>query len=405
MSGGPSDGAAAVERGKISQAGERRDAYIESLRALGCIAVMVAHTGIATLGLAPGVNQLGNVHDAFTQGVYGVGNIALYVFFALSGFAIYMPFAKRSFAGGGPMNLRRYATNRALRILPLYYVVTAAVLLFIVGGSTPEVWLAFLTFSQNFDQSTTYQYVNASWSLVVELHFYLALPLLAWVVATIARRSIARAAAVLIALALACATLRLVMVNFTDPPTAFWRANTLTNFHFIIAGMLAALAFLYLRDHHPRWLRGRLAQSDLWLLATIPLFIPFAFIDYAFDFLCPVIAFLVIGAAAFPHLDRGPVTRVLWWRPLALLGLASYSVYLWHVYVLSYFTGKGVDDFIPLTVLVVPLSMIAAGISYKVIEEPFLRMRRRWSPAAPRQERQPEETARARTAPREAREA
>ncbi|MGH2954368.1 MAG: acyltransferase family protein [Solirubrobacterales bacterium] len=375
-----------ADGGKISQAGERRDAYIESLRALGCVAVVMAHVGVTTLALPPGVNQLDTAGDLFTRGVYGVGNIALFVFFAISGFAIYMPFAKRDFAGGGAVSLRRYATNRALRILPLYYAVTAAVLLFIVGGATPEIWARFLTFSQNFEDQTTYQFVNASWSLVVELHFYLVLPLLAWVVARIARRSLGRAAAVLIGLALACMALRLATVGFADAPRPVWRASTLTNFQFILAGMVAALFYLHLREHHPRWMRGPVLKSDLWLLATVPLIVPFTFIDYTWDVLCPLIAFLILGAAAFPRLDRGPVTRVLWWRPLAALGLASYSVYLWHIYVLDYFTGKGVDGFAALTLFVLPVSIAAAAVSYKLIEEPFLRLRRRWSPAAPRQE-------------------
>jgi peptidoglycan/LPS O-acetylase OafA/YrhL len=375
-----------AHRAKISQAGERRDAYIESLRALGCIAVVLAHVGVTTLALPPGVNQLATAGDVFTRGVYGLGNVALFVFFAISGFAIYMPFAKRDFAGGGPVNLRRYATNRALRILPLYYVVTAAVLLVIASGATADTWLRFLTFSQNFDDETTYQYVNASWSLVVELHFYLVLPLLAWVVARVAGRSLGRAAAILVALALGCMALRLATVGFDDAPRPFWRASTLTNFQFILAGMVAALAYLALRER-PAWLRGPARRSDLWLLAAVPLGLPFAFVDYSWDVLCPLVSFLIIGAAAFPHLERGPVTRVLWWRPLAALGLASYSVYLWHIYVLDYFTGKGVDGFVALTLIVLPASVATAIVSYKLIEEPFLRLRRRWSPTAPKQER------------------
>jgi peptidoglycan/LPS O-acetylase OafA/YrhL len=174
---------------------------------------------------------------------------------------------------------------------------------------------------------------------------------------------------------------------FDEAPRPFWRASTLTNFQFIIAGMVAALAYLQLRERRPKWLRGPAANSDLWLLAAVPLIVPFTFVDYGWDVLCPLVSFLIVGAAAFPHLERGRVTRVLWWRPLAALGLASYSVYLWHIYVLDYLTGKGIDGFVLLTLTAVPISIAAAAISYKLIEEPFLRLRRRWSPSAPKQER------------------
>ena len=40
-------------------------------------------------------------------------------------------------------------------------------------------------------------------------------------------------------------------------------------------------------------------------------------------------SFLLVGAAVLP-LRSGLLVRVLRWRPLAALGVASYSLYLWH---------------------------------------------------------------------------
>jgi peptidoglycan/LPS O-acetylase OafA/YrhL len=381
------DRAAARESGKISQAGERRDTYVEAMRALGCLAVVVAHIGVVAFALPPAVPQLANAADWFTRLVYGAGNAALFLFFAISGFVIYMPFAKRYFAGGGAVDLRRYAINRALRILPLYYIVVALVFIIDYNGATFGLWARFLSFSQNFNEFTVFQFVGVSWSLVVELHFYLALPLLAWGVARLAGRSLLRAAAILAVIALACVVMRHIFVfGVEGAPKGFWRANTLTNFQFIVAGMIAALAYLHLQTTRPPWLRGWLAKSDLWLLAAVPLFYPFAFVAYDYDVLCLLISFLIIGAAAFPHLERGPVTRVLWWRPLAVLGLASYSIYLLHVEVLQVVVGAGVTTFTPLMLTVIPVSIAVALISYKLIEEPFLRLRKRWSRSAPRQE-------------------
>ncbi|MGH2951223.1 MAG: acyltransferase family protein, partial [Solirubrobacterales bacterium] len=375
--------AAARESGKVTQAGERRDSYVESMRALGCLAVVFAHIGVVSLGFHPAVPQLANAADVFTRFVYGAGNAALFLFFAISGFVIYMPFAKRYFAAGNPVDLRRYAVNRALRILPIYYIVVALVLIIDFDGATFGIWARFLSFSQNFNDFTVFQFVGVSWSLVVELHFYLVLPLLAWGVARIAGRSLLRAAAILGVIGLACLAMRHIYVFGAEGASPVWRASTLTNFQFIVAGMIAALAYLHLQTTRPSWLRGWLVRSDLWMLAALVLLYPFAYIDYSYDFLCLVMSFLIIGAAAFPYLERGPITRVLWWRPLAVLGLASYSIYLLHVEVLQFFFERDVTTFVPLMLTVVPASIVVSLISYKIIEEPFLRLRRRWSRSAP----------------------
>jgi peptidoglycan/LPS O-acetylase OafA/YrhL len=370
----------------ISQAGERRDAYIESLRALGSILVVFAHIAVVSFALLPYNPQVNDTSDLVARFLYGTGNVALFLFFAISGFAIYMPFAKRDFGGGGPVNLRRYAVNRALRILPLYYVVVATVLIIDYNWGSFGLWARFLSFSQNFNPRTVFEFIGPSWSLVVELHFYLLLPLLAWGIARVAKGSIARAIAILGAVALACVVFRILTVAVPEFPNPVWRASTPANLQFIIAGMIAALAYIYLQQNRPRWLQGALTNSDLWLLAAAVVTIPFTWIAFYYDSLQMLTAFLIIGAAAFPHLQRGPVTRVFWWKPLAILGLASYSIYLWHIYVLEFFLKRDVLDFGPLVATVLPVSIIVGLISYKLIEEPFLRLRRRWSPATPKQE-------------------
>jgi peptidoglycan/LPS O-acetylase OafA/YrhL len=54
--------------------------------------------------------------------------------------------------------------------------------------------------------------------------------------------------------------------------------------------------------------------------------------------------------------------------------------------VLQFFFARGIDSFLGLTLTVVPASIVLALVTYKLIEEPFLRLRRRWSPSAPKQD-------------------
>ena len=177
----------------VTQAGEIRSARIESLRALAALGVVVAHAWGAANGYLPQATQ----GTYFDRVIFG-GGLGVLLFFALSGYLLFWPFAKRYWGDGKPIDLGRYALNRVLRIMPLYYVVVVVVLLFHGSLSTmlddpgAKDWLLHLTWSENFSRDTVATSPNAMngvvWSVVVELHFYLLLPLLAWVLAKLVGR-------------------------------------------------------------------------------------------------------------------------------------------------------------------------------------------------------------------------
>jgi peptidoglycan/LPS O-acetylase OafA/YrhL len=201
-----------------------------------------------------------------------------------------------------------------------------------------------------------------------------------------------RGIALLVGVGLISLAFRAFEVYHPAHPSPIWRASTIATFLFIVAGMIAAIVHVQWQTQRPSWLRGWVARSDLWLLAAVPFFVAFAFGRYHFDFGCTVMAFLIIGAASFPGLERGPVTRILWWRPLAVIGISAYSIYLWHVPLIVLLLDWGVVSrdwgFAPFAAVVLPLSLLVGQLSYRVIEEPFLRMRKRWSRAGPVQSRE-----------------
>ena len=67
----------------------------------------------------------------------------------------------------------------------------AVYLLVLQDGGTARQWLLFTTLSENFAADTAAQVVPVAWSLVVEVHFYLLLPLLALLVDRVAQRLVA----------------------------------------------------------------------------------------------------------------------------------------------------------------------------------------------------------------------
>ena len=88
----------------------------------------------------------------------------------------------------------------------------------------------------------------------------------------------------------------------------------------------------------------------------------------------------VILAALVP--DRSPVAAVAGWAPLRAIGRMSYSLYLWHLPVYRW-VSRGLPDvpWIPRYAIAVVLSFVVAALSYRFVEQPFLRRRRAVAPA------------------------
>jgi peptidoglycan/LPS O-acetylase OafA/YrhL len=88
----------------------------------------------------------------------------------------------------------------------------------------------------------------------------------------------------------------------------------------------------------------------------------------------------MVAACVLP-LRPGRLVRALEWKPLAAVGVVSYSLYMWHFPLVVHLTSAG--HMLRSFVLLVPLSLAVACVSYFAIEAPFLRLRRRWAPSAP----------------------
>lgn len=362
----------------IKQESEVRIASVESTRAIAAIGVIVGHAW-GTAG--------GDFYATFGDRLISAASFGAFYFFALSGALLYLPFARRDFGGGRALKLTRYGVNRALRIVPLYLVNVAVVLIVLEGGGTGEQWLRWTLFLENFWPEDILEVNGVLWTLVIELHFYLVLPLLAWVIARVARGSLWRAAAIL--LGLAAVSLAIRAHYWLIPDSAhqndYVYFSILSTFYLFAGGMLVALLRVSWSDGPPAWLRGPFASSDAWMLAAIPLWAAVAW-DYDLDALLAPASFLVLGACLLPLGGRRVLVRGLEWKPIAVLGLASYSIYVWHTPILELITDDGqnslADSFLVLLAIAVPLVCAFSLLSYKLVEAPALRLRRRW--VAPR---------------------
>jgi peptidoglycan/LPS O-acetylase OafA/YrhL len=320
-------------------------------------------------------------------------------FFVITAFVLFEPIARAAIEGREPISARGFLTRRALRLLPLYYVVVAVVWT-CRQPALPGDWrdlIEHLTFTQVFDGKRIFYTDGPAWSLSVEVFFYLILISGAVGLAVLCRRLASKRQRIAV---LAAGTAALGSVSLA------WRAwsfaighqptigsfttwfGPMANFDIFAIGMAVAVIVAAFGDSRPLGPRRRLALRGAALAILIMAFVIRQANTWAavyFSTLCAVgFACLVAAAVLGPRQDR--IGRALSRRPLLWLGSISYSVYLWHEPVLLALAGwRGLvrqtpGAFLPDTLIVLVVSILAGWLSYSVIERPTSQLGRVFGP-------------------------
>src|SRR5258705_9063723 len=87
--------------------------HIDSLRAIAAIAVLGTHAAIFG-----GADGPGSTSGHYAQRL----EVGVAIFFVISGFLLYRPFAAARAAGAAPPATGAYAWRRGLRIVPAYWL-------------------------------------------------------------------------------------------------------------------------------------------------------------------------------------------------------------------------------------------------------------------------------------------
>jgi len=352
--------------------GHPRFAGLDTLRAFAALGVLVSHVSYES-----GATSLAVYGSLTAQGVAGVT-----VFFVLSGFLLYRPFLAADLDGLRPVRLRDYARRRVLRIVPAYWVALTVIALWLnLDEVFTKDWWRYYFFLQIYDPRTSLHGLAAAWTLCVEVSFYALLPLFAFAMTRLARgRSrVWRLNADLVVLAvLAAISIGLRAWSLFDiggiiPITL---AGT---FAWFAIGM--ALAGVSVRGGF------RVNPGLSWALAGVALFVmaeglkglSYSPRQWMFQHVASAVFAAALVAPAVLG-EGGRIRALLTWRPLMLVGLVSYGIYLWQGAWVVKLPNHG---FWELAILTTLATVATAALSYRLVERPLMRLKNR-RPGPPR---------------------
>ena len=356
--------------------------FVSELDGLRGIAILL----VMTHRLWPRVGSL-----AQYDGVAGIGWIGVDLFFVISGFLIAGILLDTK---GEPDYLRNFYVRRVLRIFPLFYLFIGGMLLtfpILTGGFGHSAYLAksgsplwYLLQLGNVPEGVLGKdppyWLAPVWSLAIEEQFYLSFP---WLVRAIDRQRLAKVLVGFIALAPIVRTAALLAVPQLD---RFQYQFTLCRFDTIAAGCLLAVVVRMPADAQPR-------QRTLAIVAAAAAAIAvFTGLDRTTMFgrtLGYSVVALGFAATVLLVVRARGAARLAWLRssPLRYLGKICFGLYLLHrpadtiVGAFAHRLGIAGDAW-----WLIPTKMAAAvalaTISWRMLEQPFLRLKDRFASRA-----------------------
>ncbi len=373
----------------MAEAGKDRIGALDGMRALAVLAMLCFHFGIG-----------------WAQG----GFFSIEVFYVLSGFLI-TGLLLAEFQRRNGIKLSAFWIRRARRLLPCLFLVLIATTLcvrFVAPvGTYPDFrmdalsallyfsnWWQIAISSNYFVATGAAQPLTHTWSLSIEEQFYLIWPLVALAVLHFSR-TYARGLRLLLWISVVgCIASAVEMALLYSPSANTTRIyfGTDTHAQSILVGAALACAAALLRERQAK--RGshapppavaapspvrRIAATILGLAglgviaAVMATLTGSSALTYRGAFLvCSVAsAAMIVSVLAVP---KGVFSRALSVRPLVLIGVISYGIYLWHFPVIAFVNTQtvGLDGF-ALLVVRFSITIGLAAASFVLVERPVMR--------------------------------
>lgn len=317
--------------------GSRLD-VLDGLRGLAIVLVVIFHAYLIT-GFKPIIQVAGMSLGLHTIGETGFVGVSL--FFFISGFCLFYPYARYKLEGARRPTLGHYAYRRFIKIVPSYLIALTVltILMHSTFKSTDELvrtYLLHLGFLHWFGGAKTFTAISGPlWTLAIEVEFYVIFPLVA--LAMLRAPLITFVCVGLVAIAY-----RYSLTGVQD--ANYYYTNALpAHIDTFLTGMLAA--YFYVRLRGSAIMHGPLARS----IATLTAVAAFAFFcilmkelvifgdrDSPWNFYRWDINHRVLLELVFFTLTLGTLFAWKAWhalvanRVLVWFSVISYNLYLWH---------------------------------------------------------------------------
>ncbi|MDQ0322498.1 exopolysaccharide production protein ExoZ [Pararhizobium capsulatum DSM 1112] len=312
---------------------------IQYLRALAAIAVVLFHAAEKT-------------DHAFAIGAAGVD-----VFFVISGFIMWVISENR------PVSPLRFLADRIRRIVPIYWLATAAMVLGGLVGLFPNLVLSFQHIMASLffvpmrspSNSEIWPVLVQGWTLNFEMFFYVAFAATLFLPRRLRLPILGTFFAGLVAIGATVSWQNPLFLTYTRP---------------IILEFVVGVAIGEL------WLKGLIPprmRIGIFLLAlSLGGFLTIAVLRLPFDErICgPLAVALVLGVLSLEA--KGVVRK---FSIPAFLGNASYSIYLWHTFAVSVVVKVGTSLHLPVPLifaLATTGGLVLGCLGYLLIEKPIL---------------------------------
>jgi len=333
------------------------------------------------------------LHPGILTGIGNYGWMGVDVFFVLSGYLIGSQLL-RPYPRDSRPSLSGFYMRRAFRVLPAY--LTVLLLYFIGIREAPRlspVW-QFLTFTENYRIDYAHdQAFSHIWSLCVEEHFYLVLPLL--VLLLMRKPSFGKAVSVILGIlvfgiAVRCWIYLHQLLPLMDADNDLFPLGYIEKIYFPthtrLDGLLVGVTLAVIKTFRPLWWQRALSHGYATLTSGLCLCgwamwlfrdrLSFQGAVAGFPLLALGLGLLLVSCVS----PSSPLSRV---RGFGVIATLAYSLYLTHkeiLHLVHEHLPRLVEDGGWLALLIYfASSFIVAAILYVVVERPFLRLRERLS--------------------------
>jgi peptidoglycan/LPS O-acetylase OafA/YrhL len=348
-------------RASNSTAPSARNTNLDVLRAVAVFMVLGRHYGVSTTWIQ-------------------VGWAGVDLFFVLSGFLISgLLFAE--WKKYGAISLPRFYIRRGLKIYPAFYLLIAVTVSYLLLRGKPvpiKGALVEAVFLQSYFEGLW----NHTWSLGVEEHFYLFLPLLLWIMTRLVRTSDPFRHLPKVFVALAAVVLLFRIAAGWHETTAYPLFMYPT--HLRIDGLFFGVVLSYYYHFRPRIFRWFAAtpvgvfcsMAAAILLFALPAEDPFLH-TVGLTIIWLGFGFLLARMIGQSEWKRGRIAQ----RLLARIGYYSYSIYLWHMWVARGMHHLAGTPTVWSFTMYLGLCVIVGIAAARIIEMPVLALRDRWFPS------------------------